>query len=101
MAIHLHDVGTVFELTLKDQDGAVVNLALASAIQMVFRKPDESPLVVTAVPLTSGTDGKMIYTAVSGDLDQVGPWQAQGLVTIGAGYWHTDRFDFLVLPNVD
>lgn len=99
-AIHLGDVGTVIELTVIDQDGAVVDISAASVLQIIFGKPDRSAVAKTAVLTNTGTDGKMHYVTVAEDLDQVGLWRAQGKVTNGSGSWKSDEVTFSVARNL-
>ena len=99
--IHIGDIGTVFQATVKDQDGAIVNLASSTARQLTFKKPDGVNMVKNAVFVTDGTDGKIKYvTAASTDLDQAGEWQLQGTVTFGTSVWHTDVEKFRVYANL-
>lgn len=98
--IRVGDIGTVFILTVKDQDDAVVDISGASTKQIIFREPDDTAVVKTAAFTTDGTDGKMQYTTVADDLDQVGEWQHQGKVVIGSGTWKTDIEKFKVYSNL-
>lgn len=98
--VHVADVGTIFEATIRDQDGTVVDISAATTKQLLLRKPDGTLLTKVASLTTTGTDGKMQYTTVANDLDQPGLWRIQGYVVVGAGSWHTDIYDARVHPNV-
>lgn len=98
--LHLADIGTSFELTVTDQDGAVVDLSSATTKSIVFAKPSGETVTQTASLVNTGTDGKMEYVTVSGDIDEVGVWEVQGVVTIGAATWHTDTEPVTVLENL-
>ena len=98
--IRVGDVGTTFEDTVKDQDGEIVDISTASNLDMIFRKPDDTPVVQTADLTGDGSDGKMEYVTVEGDLDQAGEWQRQGLVEVGGGIWRTDIKKFRVYDNL-
>lgn len=98
--IHVDDVGTVFKATIKDEDGAIVNVSTASTKEMVFHKPDGTPVVKTAVFATDGTDGVIKYVTVTDDTDQDGDWQVQGYVVIGTAIFHSDIHVFKVFPNL-
>ena len=98
--IRVGDVGTVFEDAVKDQDGEIVDISTASNMDMIFRKPDNTAIVKTAVHTTDGTDGKMEYVTIADDLDQVREWQRQGLVEVGGGIWRTDIKKFRVYDNL-
>ena len=71
--IHVGDKGTVFEATMRDENGAIVNLSTATLLQIVFAKPDGSVVTKTAAMSTNGSDGKLRWTtSASSDLDQIG-----------------------------
>lgn len=99
--IHVGDVGTVFEATVKDQDGEVVDISLAGSKIMIFKKPSGTVVLKGAAFVTDGTDGKMKYvTSTTADLDEAGGYELQGHVAIGAGDWHTDTVNFVVYSNL-
>jgi hypothetical protein len=100
MAVHLNDIGTIFELTIVDQDEAVVDISSATTKEIVFLKSDGTTLTKTASLVNTGTDGKMKYASIAGDLDVVGNWSAQGVVTIGTGTWHSEELQFIVHRNL-
>lgn len=100
--VHLNDIGTIFELTILDQDDAVVNVssAVGAGTKVIrFEKPDGSVVSQEAVFSTNGTDGKIRYVSLSGDIDQVGTWSMQGFVNITAGEFSTECPEFPVRPN--
>lgn len=98
--IHVSDVGTAFTITVKDEDDAVVDISSASTLQIIFKKPDGSTLVKTATLSGDGTDGKMEYTTVSGDLDDDGTWEIQGFVDLGSTSFYTNISTFKVYRNL-
>lgn len=49
---------------------------------------------------TDGTDGKIYYTAVADDLDEVGTYEIQGKVVITDGTFYTDIQTFKVHRNL-
>lgn len=98
--IHVGDIGTLFKVTMKDQDGVVVSLSGATSLQVKFQKPDESVIVKTASLFTDGTDGIVTYTTQSGDLDQPGAWKLQAVVAKGGGQWSSDLIKFKVAANI-
>lgn len=97
--IHLNDVGTVFELTATD-GGVVVNLSTASVKQIIFAKPSGATLTQNASFVTDGTDGKVKYTTVAGDLDMLGNWQVQLYVELATGKWKSNIQRFRVYGNL-
>jgi hypothetical protein len=98
--IHKDDIGVVFEFTVKDQDGVVVDVSGASTKTFIFDKPDGTNVNKTASFGTDGTDGILTYTTVSGDLDQIGIWHHQAHVVIPSGDFHSDITEFRVYPNL-
>lgn len=96
----LNDVGIVFELTVKDEGAFVVDLSSATTIELIFRDPDGTSVTQTATFTTDGSDGKIQYTTLAGDLDVVGLWSWQGHVVIGTSDWRTSSNEFRVLPNL-
>lgn len=98
--IHVDDIGTVFKATIKDEDGVVVDVSAASTMELVYRKPDGTAVVQTAVHTTDGTDGVIQYTTVDGDMDTEGEWRVQGFVVIATSEFHSDVHRFRVYPNL-
>ena len=97
--IHLGDIGTVFQLVLT-RDGAVFDISGATVKQLHFRDTDYTIKVKTASFTTDGTDGKLQYTTVAGDLDCVGPLNVQAFVTVPSGSWFSDIVTVEVVPNL-
>ena len=103
--IHKGDIGTKFILTLKD-GGTAVNVATASSTKnIIFKKP--SGAVVTkgaSFTSSSGADGKIKYTTVAGDLDEVGYWEIQAHVVVtggsNPGTFNSEIEGFLVKKNL-
>lgn len=99
--IFVGDVGTVFKLTVKDEDGTIVDLSTASTLQIKFKKPYASSAITKTATLdTDGTDGVMKYVAIAGDLDTVGTWSIQGHVNIGSLSLSTNISTFEVLATL-
>lgn len=95
-AVQSGDIGTIFEITLTNA-GAVLDISNATGVNdkyMLFKKPDSSTLQKDSVFVTDGTDGKMNYTGVDGDLDQVGTWEIQGWANLGSGSWYSSIGEF-------
>ena len=98
--IHVGDIGTKFEATVKD-DGVVVDISAASTKQIIFKKPDGTVVPRNASLSGTGTDGKMYWTTTQAtDLDQAGLWQRQGVVALSGGSWHSDVQSFTVYENL-
>lgn len=99
--VHLNDIGTVFELTMKDGDD-VVDISGATTLEIHFEKPTTpiSTVVKTASLKATGVDGVMYYVTVDGDLDTLGKWRVQGKVTLPTGTWSSDISTFKVHKNL-
>jgi hypothetical protein len=93
-------IGVVVELTVQ-QKGTVVDISSASATkQIIFKKPDASTITKNATFTTSGSDGKLQYITIAGDLDQVGDWQAQAYVIMSGFTGKTSPITFTVSDNL-
>lgn len=97
--IHVGDIGTAFEVTMKDCDD-VVDISTASIKQLIFRKHDKTVVTKTAVFKTDGTDGIIQYITVLDDLDQKGTWYIQAKITMPTGTWSSDTSKFKVYANL-
>ena len=97
--IHYGDIGVNFNITVMN-GAAVLNVSNANSISIIFQKPDSTDLTKTATLVTNGTDGKIKYTTVAGDLDQIGTWQIQARVNFGASVFSTDIQKFKVYRNI-
>jgi hypothetical protein len=78
----------------------ILNVSNADDIYIIFQKPDSSDLTKTASLTTNGTDGKIKYTTIAGDLDQIGTWQIQARIDFGASVFSTDIQKFKVYRNI-
>ena len=97
--IHKGDIGTQFTVTV--QDGTtVVDISTASTKQLIFKKPGGTILTKRTSVDTDGTDGKMQYVSVDGDLSDDGVWKMQGKVIIGGNTFSTDITSFKVYRNL-
>lgn len=97
--VHVGDIGTVFRLTIYD-DTTLANLSGATTKQILFSKPSGMLLTKTAVFTTDGTDGKIQYVTVAGDLDEAGQWTIQGYLVLSTWTGHTDKHHLSVYANV-
>ena len=98
--IHVNDVGTKFLITVKDS-GVVVNVSGANVLQIDFRKPDDSIFSRSGTIYTDGSDGKIYYNTIAGDLNEAGNWKIQGKISpSGGGTYYTDIHTFKVHRNL-
>ena len=97
--IHLNDIGTQFLLSVKDGSSAV-DISSATTKQIIIKKPSGTKVTANTAFSTDGTDGKMYYNAVDGDLDEAGSYKLQGKVVISDGTFYTDITSFKVHRNL-
>lgn len=97
--IHQEDIGTAFTITMMD-DTVVVDISTATIKQITFKKPSGTKIVKDAVFVTDGTDGKLQYTSISGDLDEAGKWYLQVYLDMTGFTGHSDFDDFVVYANL-
>lgn len=100
--IRVGDIGTVYEGTIYDSvDSATpLNISSATIKQIIFRKPSGELLTVDASFSSDGSDGKLRYIFVDGDIDEHGNWAAQAYIDMPAGKWKTDIDEFEVYKNL-
>lgn len=96
--IHVGDIGTQFIITVTDN--TAVDISTATTKQFIFKKPDGTKLTVSASFYSDGTDGKLTYTTVDGDIDIAGTWKLQTLVVISDGTFYSDVTTFKVYSNL-
>lgn len=107
--IHENDIGTEFIVTITEcVDGIDVPLDISSATdkEIVF-STGGTATTFTAI-FTSiasggagdGTDGKISYFSILGDLTPSGTYKIQGIVTTPAGKWYSTIEKFKVVSNL-
>ena len=92
------DVGTVLEVEVREDDVAL-DVSDATTKQILLRKPDGTTVAKTATFSSDGTDGRIRYVTVEGDLT-AGRWAIQGKVVTPSGTWATEIEAFKVHPNL-
>jgi hypothetical protein len=98
--LQVANVGSIIELTVRDQNGTPVNVS-AATLKLFLRSPLGRLLAVTPVLAGSGTDGKIRHTTSVGDLDAPGVWMAQVTVTMaGVGSFNSSVTPLPVLGNL-
>ena len=87
--IHLEDIGTQFIFIISSCNDSgeevPVNISTASVKTVRFQKPSGEFFDRNCLLLTDGVDGKMYYSTVAEDLDELGTWKAQATVTLITG----------------
>lgn len=97
--IHNGDIGTIFEVTVYDGN-SVVDVSGALTLQLIFGKPSGNTMTKNATLVTDGTDGKIQYITVNGDIDEDGYWTLQAYIRLAAGNWRSNIADFRVYENL-
>lgn len=101
--VHYNDIGTVILVTVNDcVSGTSTTLDLSSAIllELIFKSPSGSAVTKSASLYTDGTDGKIFYTSLDGDFNEVGTWRIQAKIGIGGGTFRSDVGSFKVYENL-
>jgi hypothetical protein len=99
--VQLNAVGTRFVLALKNTRGEVVKgLSLATTLEFIFMRADGTKFTVGALLYSDGEDGKLKYTSVPGDVNQVGIWQLQAHVVKPGFDGYSKPVSFVVLGNL-
>lgn len=97
----VNDVGLKLLVRILQPSGtAVVDLSQATLKQIILLRPDGQRIVATAQFFTDGTDGKIYYNTVEGDLAVNGRYKIQGYVEFGGIELHTSVGKFDVKSNI-
>jgi hypothetical protein len=100
MPVQKDAAGIIIELTVTE-DGQVVNLNIATRLDMVFKRPVvQTSFSRTGVLTTDGTDGKYRYVTTSADLNEAGLWEIQGDLAFGVFDGRTSVRTFAVEENL-
>lgn len=76
----------IFRFQAKDEDGTVLDISSAFALEIFFRDPCGLAITKTAtITNAPGTDGRYQYKTLTADLNLEGAWKAQGHVEFTAG----------------
>lgn len=98
--LHLGDTNFVFLVTVTE-DCAAIDISAATRKVITFLKPSGEYVEKTATFTSDGTDGKIQYATVSGDIDEVGLWKIQAIVELGSGsLYHSSVKSFKVMHNI-
>lgn len=80
--IHEGDIGTTFDVSVVDSDGAAIDISTATLIEFIFERPNGWPVLIGAGVLVSGgTTGRArhTWTTVNGEAElyPAGTWKVQ------------------------
>jgi hypothetical protein len=101
-SVRQNDVGIVFEITIIDEAGAV-DISNSATRLMVFGKPVVGWFTRQAEFVTDGTDGKIQYKTIPGDLDKAGEWRLQAKIALPTfvDTFYTEMARFTVEPIIE
>ena len=97
--IHVGDIGTSFERTIKD-GSTVVDVSGATTKEIKIKASGGSTKTFAASFKTDGIDGVITYVTVADDLDVKGLWEIQAHVVLSSGDWNSDIGTFEVHENI-
>ena len=98
--VHNGDVGTAFRLTIVNTAGTAIDVSTATTKYIYFQDPTGAKVQKTAAFTTNGSDGKIQYTTIAGDIDEVGTWMIQGYVETSLGKFWTEKDSFRVYSTL-
>lgn len=99
--VHNGDIGTVFIITVTEDDVAK-DLSGVAAKKILFEKPSGEQLIKEASFTTDGIDGKIQCTMVAGDIDEAGQWIIQAWIQIDETHAFTsDAGTVQVMDSLD
>lgn len=105
--IHVDDIGTIFEVTIIDPEtDREMDISDATETLIYLLKPavdnDTPPVRLdkTASFVTDGTNGKIQYATIAGDLDLDGTYKIQARVTTPDGVWNSQIQKLKVKKNL-
>jgi hypothetical protein len=82
------------------EDGAELNISTATGKTIIVQKPDGTKTSFTATFYTDGTDAKIYYDTVAGDLNQAGLYKSQALLLMGGGTYYSSKGSFRIESNL-
>lgn len=99
--IHVGDIGTVFRLTIVENDGkTIVPLSNVTDKKILLKKPNGTKIEKNAEFFTDGEDGIIQYTSVEGDIDTAGVWFIQGWVSFSPHEFSSEKTKFRVFETL-
>ena len=93
-------IGVTVEYVVLDTAGVALDISGATSKKLIFRKPNGVVVSKDAEYVTDGTDGKLQYSCVVGDLSPYGRWECQAYIVRSGLDGRTERAEFSVLKNL-
>lgn len=97
--IQIEDIGTSIRIRVQENN-VNVDISPATSMKIFLKKPSGVTSTKVASFVTDGTDALMHYVSVSGDIDEIGTWKAQGWVRLPQGDFFTEVTSFKVNRNI-
>jgi hypothetical protein len=89
--IYVGEVGTIFELIIRDKNKTAIDISTATVMKFYFLKPDGTKMAKDGFLADDGKDGIMHYKSVAGDISVAGKWLIQGWVKLSDGQFFTAK----------
>jgi hypothetical protein len=98
--IYVGATGVRIEFEVLDEDNVVVDISLAVSKTVDVVRPDDTVAATAAAATftTDGTDGKMYYEIINGDLTMEGTYRAQADLDLTSWNGKATIIDFEVDP---
>ena len=93
------DIGVTLVVTIT-KDGTAQDVSTATTKELIIRTPLGVTLPKAASFATTGSDGKIQYTTLAGDLATAGLYSIQAHVVYGSVDLHTEVSTFSVKANL-
>lgn len=99
--IQVGAIGVPIIIEVRKADNTVeTSLGSATALKIYLKSPGGTAVAKTAVFDTDGSDGKIKYVTVAGDLSVEGTWRAQPGYTLGSFAGRGSDVSFQVRGNL-
>ena len=96
MVIVQNAVGLILEVVCVDENDVAINISAATTKDILIQRPNGFTITRAASFTTSGTDGKIRYITVAGDLIMAGRYKYQGHVVYSGNDRLTSAGAFVV-----
>lgn len=100
LSVQIGDYAFKIRRRILDQDGNVVDISSYTTRTFKLQKPDGTTVSRGASFTTTGSDGDIEYTTVSGDIDMAGAWEFQFVLSKTGAQLATPREKLNVKANI-
>jgi hypothetical protein len=99
--IFVGDIGTSFSVTIKDKATSnIIPLQNATIKTFTLQRPNGSKVSRDALFATNGTDGKLKFITIDGDITLPGSYRLQAYVELPDGHWYTSIVNITAEPHL-